>query len=165
MSNRKFLSKKESINKALNWSDGELLRIVESGKSAYIEIGIHDPGSSSQREKYHAMIGDVVKHAVIKIPGKRIVMSDYGLDIGKDLLVRWFSEEKKLMGEPLKKPNRTIIDPMYGDTLVVRASTRDFVVREAGDFIEWLYALGSDCKVPWSEPAMKEWQSYREAQS
>lgn len=162
---RKTLSKKESINKALNWADGDLLNIISGGNSAYIEIGVYDPKSSQQNAKYHAMIGDIHKSAVFRLPGRMIVLRDYDIDEVKALLIVWFAKEMEITGKKLKKPQRVVIDPFTGENITVRPSSIDFEKEEANNFIEFLYATGSESGVKWSEPAMKEWKSYREAQS
>ena len=161
---RKPIADKALINKALNWLDAGLCKIIDSGKAAYVEIGIHDPRSGDSNRKFHAMMGDINRQAVIKAPGVVVQMADYQPDACKALLVSWFAREKALMGEPLRHPGRVIIDPLSGEQIHVRPSTTQFSKSEAGQFIEWLYALGADSGVIWSEPALRDYQNYREAQ-
>ena len=92
---RKRVSQLDQVNKALNWLDCAFVKILGAGKVPYVEIGIEsgDPKSDIQREKFHAMIGDIKKTGVIVIPGRRIVMNDYDNEQCKALLVMWFTNE------------------------------------------------------------------------
>lgn len=113
--------------------------------------------------KFHAMIGDLNKQAVITMPGKRVALSQYDAETCKALLVIWFAKERELNGEPLRKPPRTEIDPMTGERISIRPSTTQWGVKDTSDFIEFLYSLGAASGVIWSEPALKEYQDYKEA--
>lgn len=157
---RKKITDKTIINKALNWIDGALCKIIDSGEIPYIEVGVIDDRTVPQNARYHAMIGDINKQAVIKAPGVVVKMSNYHPDACKALLVSWFAREKALMGEPLRHPGRVIIDPLSGEQIHVRPSTTQFSKAEAGQFIEWLYALGADSGVIWSDPAIREYEQY-----
>lgn len=159
---RKKIVDKTIINKALNWIDGALCKIIDSGEIPYIEIGIQTEKRLMQ-EKYHAMIGDINRQAVIKAPGVVVDMRTYDAEACKALLVGWFENEKALLGEPLKKPGRTVIDPISKREITIRASSKEFSHDEDRDFIEWLYSLGADCKVVWTDPKTKQQQSYPEA--
>lgn len=162
---RKKITDKTIINRALNWIDGSLCKIIDSGETPYIEVGVIDDRTVPQNARYHAMIGDINKQAAIKAPGVVVKMVDYQPDACKALLVSWFAREKEIMGEPLRHPGRVIIDPLSGEQIHVRPSTTQFSKSEAGQFIEWLYALGADAGVKWSESAFREYQNYREAQN
>lgn len=154
----------DQINKALNWVDGGLVKGL-SGGSVDITLCRHDPEKSEiQREKFHAMIGDINKTGIISIPGRRIVMRDYDQEQCKALLVMWFANEKEQMGEPLAKPPRNFTDPLTGQQISIRPSTVQWGKKLTCEFVEWLYSMGVMACVKWSEPAMKEYQNYREAQ-
>lgn len=120
--------------------------------------------SAGQREKFHAIIGDINKTGVIVIPGRRIVMSDYDADQCKALLVMWFAAEKEQLGEPLPKPPRSFIDPISGQSISIRPSTTTWGKKLTCQFVEFLYMTGAMADVKWSEPAIKEYENYREAQ-
>lgn len=149
------------INKALNWLDGCLYKIIQGGKEAYIEVGIfEDDRSAESNSKFHAMISDIGKTGVIKMIGKRIILSDYSTDELKALLVHWFANEMQLNGTPLPKPPHHMTCPMTGEKISIRPSTTSFSKSVASQFIEFLYATGSQANVTWSEPALKEYERY-----
>lgn len=164
-SKRNKVSDKQTINRAVNWVDSALLQIIESGRQAYVEVGVFDENRSNpQNAKIHAMIGDINKMAVIALPGRRVAMSDYDPDACKALLVVWFANERELDGRPLPKPPRTITDPITGLPVTLRPSTTEFGKKNMAEFVEWLYAFGTTSGVLWSEPAIREYQNYKEAQ-
>ncbi len=115
-----------------------------------------------QRSKTHAMIGDIAKQAIFKTPGVTVVMSDYDIDEAKALIVRWFERECAQLGEPLRHGSRIVIDPFSGEHITIRASTTKFLKKETINFTEWLYMTGADGNVKWSEPALKEYETYRQ---
>lgn len=134
-----------------------VIKMLESGP---VEVTIQQPSRSAQmNKKFHAMIVDIAKHVVFP-PNKR-----YDLDCWKALLVDAFSKEREAMGEPLAHPGHKI-PALDGESYTtVRASTAKFRKQEGLDFIEYLYAFGSEAGVSWSEPALAvyaEWQKESE---
>ena len=99
-----------------------------------------------QEEKYHAMIGDIAKQ--IEHIGRK-----WDSDDMKRLLVDDFAEEMRLAGTPLHHDGR--VTPSLDGRRIVQLGiqTRDFYVKEASAFIEYLYAQGSQYGVIWSERA------------
>ena len=164
MSRKYPVPTKERINPSLNYADGEMVRIIELGKIPYIEVGIFDPQKAAQKRKYHAQIGDIYEQATIKQLGRRIVMKEYGYDKCKAMLFVWYANECELNGEPLKNPPRYFTCPLTGQQITERSSTTDMSVTEAAGFIEFLNAIGADCGVVWSDPKLKQYDNYREAQ-
>jgi hypothetical protein len=146
------------------WASAVLDRGLPGG-AVDIIIARHDPARSNpQNSKAHAMYADIHRDAVIVMPGRRVVLSIYGVDEVKALLVVWFANERSLEGRPLKKPPRTVTCPITGQNITVRPSTVDgFSKADTVEFIEWLYALGTNAGVKWSEKAMAEYDSYKEA--
>jgi NinB protein len=122
-----------------------------------------DIRSIPQNSKSHAMFTDIRNQAVIKLPGKRIVMSSYSEEAAKALLVMWFANECELNGEPLQHPPETVLCPMTGQNITIRPSTTKFLKAENINFIEWLYAFGCESGVRWSEPALRQYETYRQA--
>ncbi len=114
--------------------------------------------SRDQEKKYHAMIGDIARQVCFY--GKK----RHKQEIWKALLVEQFAREKEEMGEPLRHPGETIMSLDGKRNITVRPSTKQFLMAEAAEFIEYLYMQGTDMGVRWSEPALKAYQSYQEAQ-
>ena len=163
---RKRVHQLEQVNKAINWLDGAFVKILGAGKVPYFEIGIEsdEPKSDGQREKFHAMIGDIKKTGVIVIPGRRIVMNDYDNEQCKALLVMWFTNE--VAGTDIAIPNqpRHFLCPITGENITIRPSTIKWGKKLTCAFTEWLYATGSMANVKWSEAGLAAYESYREAQ-
>lgn len=154
------ITKTEDINRALNWADGMILSALRGG-SVVMTLGRpEDKKSSSQNRKFHAMINDINKQAVFYVPGKRIVMSDYDSDQAKALLVMWFANEREAIGEPLPKPPRNFLCPVTGQQISIRPSTVEWKKSDTASFVEFLYMTGTMGKVKWSEPALKEYESW-----
>lgn len=98
-----------------------------------------------QEEKYHAMIGDIAKQC--EFMGGKLHTEDW-----KRLLVDMFAKVMRDLGTPLHHDGRVIPSLDYERVVQLGIQTRDFKVREAADFIEYLYAFGADKGVRWSEP-------------
>jgi len=99
-----------------------------------------------QEEKYHAMIGDIARQ--IEHLGRK-----WDSDDMKRLLVDDFAEEMRLAGTPLHHDGR--VTPSLDGRRIVQLGiqTRDFRVKEASQFIEYLFAQGAQYGVIWSEVA------------
>lgn len=106
--------------------------------------------SREQEEKYHAMVGDIAKQLEFcgrKWDGesmKRILVDQFRRDTAKDpdLQELWIE-----MGTVETCPS------LDGTGVVVLGwQTRRFSKRLAIAFIEWLYALGAERDIVWSEP-------------
>jgi len=164
MSKRYPVEKKERINPALNYADGEMCRILECGKIPFLQVGIYDPQSELQKRKYHAQINDLFEQATIKQLGRRIVLKEFGYEKCKAMLYVWYANECALNGEPLKKPPTYFECPLTGQQITIRSSTTEMENHEAAGFIEFLNALGADCGVIWSDPKLKNYAEYKEAQ-
>lgn len=120
--------------------------------------------NSMTNARLHAMISDIQRLGVISMPGRRIALSEYDTDALKALLVIWFANEREMNGEPLTKAPRSIICPVTGERVSIRPSTADWGQKDACDFVDFLYSVGNDAGVRWSEPALKAYESMREAQ-
>lgn len=98
-----------------------------------------------QEEKYHAMIGDISRQ--VEHIGRK-----WDLDDMKRLLVDEFAEEMRLAGTPLHHDSR--VTPSLDGCRIVQLGiqTREFFVKEAAQFIEFLYAFGADRGVRWTAP-------------
>lgn len=89
-----------------------------------------------QEEKYHAMIGEISKQ--VEHIGRK-----WDSDDMKRLLIDEFAEDMRLAGTPLHHDGRII--PSFDGRRIVQLGiqSRDFYVKEAAQFIEFLYAFGA----------------------
>lgn len=100
-----------------------------------------------QEERYHAMIGDVAKQT--EYAGKR-----WGADDMKRILIDEFAEEMRLAGTPLHHDGRLIPSENGRRVIQLGIQSRDFYVKEASQFIEFLFAYGAARGVIWSDPTL-----------
>ena len=113
--------------------DGHLVAVSEPTKKR------------AQEEKYHAMIGDIARQ--ITHLGRK-----WDTDDMKRILVDDFAEVMRSAGTPLHHDSR--VTPSLDGRRIVQLGiqTREFRVKEAAQFIEYLYALGAEHGVVWTEP-------------
>lgn len=118
----------------------------------HVEIEIKRPCKSREQEaRYHAMIGDIA--ATVTIDGRK-----YDRDVWKALLVDDFAEEMRRQGTPLSHPGR-VIPSMDGSRVVtIRPSSSRFRKSEAAEFIEYLYATGTELGARFSDPVLDYYQ-------
>ena len=98
-----------------------------------------------QEEKYHAMIGDIAKVCTF-MHGKQHA------DDWKRLLVDSFAKVMREAGTPLHHDGRVIPSLDFERVVQLGIQTKDFYVKEAAEFIEYLYSYGAENGVVWSEP-------------
>lgn len=106
--------------------------------------------SREQEERYHAMIGDIAKQYLHcgkewKLDDmKRILVDQFRRDTFND---PDFSDLWAKMGVSEMAPS------LRGEGVVLLGiQTRKFPSKLASAFIEWLYALGAELNIIWSEP-------------
>lgn len=104
--------------------------------------------------KFHAMISDI-HHQCFRGHTVRGV---------KAVLINQFAIEMEESGTPLNHGGETAWDWVHQQPVYIRPSSTDFTKAEASAFIEWLYATGSEIGVIWSEPAIKAYEMFKEAQ-
>lgn len=105
--------------------------------------------SRDQEEKYHAMIGDIARQ--VDLIGERRNRDD-----AKRLLIDAFARVMAASGTPLRQSSR-IIPSLDGSGFVqLGIQSRKFLVREASEFIEYLYAFGTEHDVAWSKGSQHE---------
>jgi len=97
-----------------------------------------------QRQKYHAMIGDIARQ--VEFDGKR-----YDSEVWKAKLIDQFEHEIKQSGDSLRHPSRMVLSMDGQRVVTVRPSSEGFTKSEANLFIEYLYQQGADLGVVWSE--------------
>lgn len=102
--------------------------------------------SRIQEEKYHAMIGDIAEQCTFM--GQKWHKDDW-----KRLLVDAFAKAMRELGTPLHHDGR-VVPSLDGERVVqLGIQTKEFRVKEAANFIEYLYAYGSENGVVWSDAA------------
>ena len=112
-------------------------RAVQAAPDGYM-VQVSEPTKKrEQEEKYHAMIGDIAKQC--EFMGGKLDADDW-----KRLLVDMFAKVMRDLGTPLHHDGRVIPSLDYERVVQLGIQTRDFWVREAADFIEYLYAFGAE---------------------
>lgn len=107
-----------------------------------------------QEEKYHAQIGDIAKQC--RFMGKVCDAEDW-----KRLLIDAFAKAMRDAGTPLHHDGR-VVPSLDGERVVqLGIQSRDFWVKEAAEFIEYLYAYGTENDVVWTEPKIEPPEGYR----
>ena len=103
-----------------------------------------------QEEKYHAMVGDIAKQCTFM--GQKWHANDW-----KRLLVDAFAKAMREIGTPLHHDGR-VVPSLDGERVVqLGIQTADFRVKEAANFIEYLYAYGVENDVVWTKPKAERW--------
>jgi len=97
-----------------------------------------------QEEKYHAMVGDIAKQCTFL--GKKLALDDW-----KRLLVDAFAKVMRDAGTPLHHDGRVVPSLDFERVVQLGIQTREFRVKEAAEFIEYLFAYGADSGVVWSD--------------
>ena len=141
---------------------GAAINRYDDGKG--IELVVRRPNKVRDQEaKYHAMIADIARAGSISYGAITVDFSAFAVDpvmAAKALLVVWYEQDLKSQGESLSKPSAWIVDPVTGAPITVRASTKEFSVKEAANFIEFLHAVGAENKVSWSDPETKSYEQW-----
>ena len=104
--------------------------------------------SSEQERRYHAMIAEVAKQS--DYAGKR-----WDADDMKRILVDEFADAMRKAGTPLHHDGRLIPSEDGRRVIQLGVQTRDFHVKEASEFIEFLFAWGADRSVKWADPTIE----------
>ena len=98
-----------------------------------------------QEEKYHAMLLDIAKQCLFM--GKRHDAEDW-----KRLLIDAFAKVMRDSGTPLHHDGRVIPSLDFQRVVQLGIQTRDFYIKEAAEFIEFLYFYGAENGVIFSDP-------------
>jgi len=95
------------------------------------------------------MLGDLSKQ--VQYAGRQWDTEDT-----KRILIDEFAAEMRMAGSPLHNDSRII--PSQDGLRIIQLNIRssDFYVKEAAQFIEFLYAWGADREVVWTEPRQTE---------
>jgi len=112
--------------------------------------------SREQEEKYHAQIGDLSKQFTLH--GRKWKPEDM-----KRICIDAFKRETNTAAYPELKAAWASMDivemvpSLRGDGVVMLGvQSRDFPKILASAFVEWLYALGAEVGIEWSEPRRME---------
>ncbi len=89
-------------------------------------------------------------------------MSSYTYAQCKALLVVWFFDELLLEGREIPHAPSHFINPMTGREITERSSTTEWGKKLTAEFVQYLYATGDTGGTVWSEPALKQYESYRQ---
>lgn len=147
----KQISDATQVPAVLGWAQAMVGQALGAGP---VLVTLGRPSRSQiQNEKFHAMIGDI----------HRQCFRGYSADGVKAVLVNQFAIEMAEQGEPLSNPGEKVWDWKSQEPVYVRPSTTKFTKRECSNFIEFLFATGTELGVEWSERALKAYESYREA--
>lgn len=131
-------ARKNAAHECLSAPEGYVVTISEPAKKR------------EQEEKYHAMIGDISRQCTFI--GKKWTTEDW-----KRLLIDAFAQAMREVGKPLHHDGRVVPSLDHGRVVQLGIQSRDFYVKEAAAFIEYLLAWGSDQPVPvvWTEPTAR----------
>lgn len=108
--------------------------------------------TEEQQAKYHAMLRDIKQSGKFKFLGH----GNWSEEEIKRLLIDAFAAAMAEMGTPLENDpahnKEKIVPSLDGKRMVsLTVKSSEFNRREASEFIEFLYAYGSDLGVKWTE--------------
>jgi hypothetical protein len=133
MTTRKFIlldqdRRKRAADHILNHAPGGYEVVVREEKKR-----------RAQEERYHAMIHDIQRSGCFRFLDR----ADWSAEDIKRLLVEAFAQEMQDCGTPLRQSGQVVPSLDYRRTVQLGIQTRDFSVKEASAFIEYLYAWGA----------------------
>lgn len=142
----------DNYQRALQHAGQLLADQFGAGRQA-LELAVREASKTREQEKkYHALIRD------IRLQCFRASSED----AVKAVLVNQFALEMEAQGTPLANPGEMTWDWKNQCSVYVRPSTKKFRKAEASQFMEFLYAEGSELGVQWSEKALAVYDEYRE---
>lgn len=150
---KRLITNRCGIPSALGRISAELYECIENGP---LNVSISSAKRSAiQSAKIHAMYGDIAKMTVFVYYGIKVDLRIHGpehsLEYCKAILVKWFDEEMRASGEPLKNEGKMMYCPRQNESFYCRPSTTEMSVKEMTNHILWLYAFGAEIGVKWSE--------------
>jgi hypothetical protein len=124
-------------------------RAIDSAPVGYEVLVREARKSRDQEERYHAMIGDIADQW-------KYLDRKWDAESMKRLLVAAFKEDTKRDEDlrPLwvEMGEMELVPGIRGGFTVLGTQTRRFPKRLATAFIEWLFALGAELEIAWSDP-------------
>lgn len=154
MSNIEIIIQNEQVQRERMRYAWELVSKALQAGPVLVSLG-RQSKSREQEKKYHAMIRDIHLSA----------FRGNSFEGVKALMVAEFAEEMKAHGQALTHPGETVYSHRLKEWVTVRPSTRKFRKAEASAFIEFLYALGCEQGVHWSEKSIEIYTEYKEAKT
>lgn len=129
-------------------------RAIEAVRNAPAghEVIVKEPTKKRiQEEKYHCQIADIAKQSLYA--GRQ-----WGDEDMKRILIDEFADAMREAGTPLHHDGNGRLIPSENGRRVIQLGiqSRDFWVKEAAQFIEFLYAWGEDRGVIWTEPKARQ---------
>lgn len=131
------------IPQACNWLTHWLTKGLDGG-SVCISLD-REQRSKEQNAKYWPMLADYEKQLTWPMQGGRRMIKEH-----------W----KLIMMSAYRCEPNSIVVGMHGEPVNLNLSTRKLKKAEASEFIEFLYAQGSEWNVIWSEPALKVYEEW-----
>lgn len=128
---------------------------LKSGEAVIVTLG-RDKGSRLQEKCYHAQMGDFAKQ--LEPNGNK-----YNVKAWKELLVFDFARERLAMDLPLKEGNAWIPSLCGMAMIPSRPPTSGFNKDVRSEFIEYLFAKGTEYGVEFTDKTLAEYENYRGA--
>ena len=119
------------------------IRAVKQAPQDHIVMIKGPTRTLDQNRLLWALCGDLAKQA--EFQGKRWTSEDW-----KVFLMSAWRNEVPTVG-------------LNGEPVTLHTSTRNLSKKAFSEFIEFIYATGSDFNVIWSDPTLEQYQNYREA--
>jgi hypothetical protein len=117
-------------------------------------VTFSEPGKKREQEaRYHAMIDDIaIQTAYAGRSWKPLHM--------KRILIDEFADEMRNLGTPLHGDSMLIPSENGRRVIQLEIHSSEFYVKEASNFIEFLYAWGAYRDVVWSEDSKRPIQGW-----
>lgn len=133
-----------SVKSALDWAYNIMLKGLAGGAVAIDIYRYEEERNLEQNKKQWAMYTDISNQVIWH--GEKLTPEDW-----KDILSSDWAKQK-------------IVPGVGGGFVALGIRTSKLKKRELVELIEIIYAFGAERSVIWSEPALKEFEKYREAQ-
>ena len=147
------IERPEQIPGLLNWAQQMLEKAITAGPALMV-LG-RESKSREQERKYHVMINDIWRQCFRANSFEEI----------KALMVKQFADELEQAGTPLRSPGSRVWDWKAQELVYVRPSTTKFRKGEAMEFIEFLYSVGSEYEIRWSDESLAIYDEMRKAKA
>ena len=133
------------VHDQARWGACEAIKNAHEG---YV-VTIAEPNRNlEQNAKIHAQISDIAMQC--RFMGKRFSVEDW-----KRLLIDAFARIKAAEGEPLKGWGRILPNLDNSGFVQLGVQSRDLKKAEASEFVEYLYAWGTENNVIWSDEKVR----------